>query len=365
MRSARYDLAFWCRFFEDTRPLRARDAVQLMQMAYDEPAARAGIAQLTARQRECAARSAHLHTDAFQKRWGCDAAVTPANYAEVKAIAEKLAEDIRAQTPRRPKVAICIPSGRTWEAGTANSVAAMAAYSSMCGIDIAIMNVGSSMITHGRNLTVEMALKEKMDWLCWVDSDMKFGPDSLMRLMAWGKDIVGATYNRRVAPYGTLGKLKGSRPSEPLGDGLHEALLLPGGFLLVKADVYRKLFYPWYAEGYEWPGVDGLEKFKAMMRCYFESVPPEEALSSLGETEFGAWMRDNFSLGEGAEKTMILSEDLYFCRQARRAGYEIWCDLGLSYSMVHLGVLEVTTLKPEHQAAAALPAPEVVAEAAD
>lgn len=342
------DLEFWCRFFEETRPLRARDAVQLMAMVHgqDTPEFQAEMEKLAERQKLCAARTAHLHTPAFQKRWSANGIgdLHP-QYGEVKATAEKLLEDIREQTPHRPRIAICVPSGRSWEAPTAMNVAAMAAYSTLRGIEVCMLSVQTSMITHARNATVELALKERCDALLWVDSDMKAPADTLIRLMQHNKDIVGATYNKRVPPYETLGKLAGPKPDQ-MHDGLHEALLMPGGLLLVKAHVYKKLSYPYYAEAYEWGGDDGLDCFKAMMREYFGTVPSEDVLSSLDDTAFGGWIRDNYQLGEFGESTKTWSEDVFFSRKVRRAGFQMWCDIGLTGETVHLGVLEVTCTLP-------------------
>jgi hypothetical protein len=39
---------------------------------------------------------------------------------------------------------------------------------------------------------------------------------------------------------------------------------------------------------------------------------------------------------------MLFSEDLAFCRRARRAGYQIWCDLRLTGETAHLGEIKVT-----------------------
>jgi glycosyltransferase involved in cell wall biosynthesis len=352
----RPDLGFWARFFEDTRPLRLRDAAQMMQAAFGQEPPQS-LPLLIEREKMCVAATAHLHTPAFQNRWGTqETKLTPA-YVEAKAIAEKMREDIRAAVPRKPRVAICIPSGRSWEAGTGTSVAALAAYSGMAGIDVAVLNVQSSMVSQGRNSSVEIALGNGCDYLLWIDSDMKFPPDALVRLMRHGKEICGATYNKRVPPYETLGKFAGEM-KDLSGGGLHEAVLMPGGMMLIKADVYKKLSYPWYFEGYIWPGSNGRERLWGMMKEMFWQVPPDAVSASLDGTLFASWISDNYILGEFGEDCKILSEDLAFCRKARRAGYALWCDLDLTWEMIHIGVLEVPCAKPP-------PKLVEVAEAAD
>ena len=33
-----------------------------------------------------------------------------------------------------------------------------------------------------------------------------------------------------------------------------------------------------------------------------------------------------------------IGEDIYFCQQAQKAGYEIWCDQELSKEVAHIGI---------------------------
>lgn len=351
----RPDLEFWCKFFEDTRPMRVRDAIMLLGGpthvhnrplgAQEQAWLQENMPKINNRTQECAAHTAHHLTRAFLDRWGTTEPRTDAGYIEAKAIAQKLQGEIAAQAPRRIRVALSVPSGRSWEANTGCAVAGLSAYSTAAGVDIAMMNVQSSMITHGRNSSVEIALNNNCDYILWIDSDMEFPPDALMRLLGHQKDIVGATYNKRVPPYETLGKLSGPKPDR-IDGGLMEALLMPSGMLLVKTDVYRRLSYPWYAEGYRWPGKDGFERWWAMMQEYFGAVPPHSVSTSVQETFFATWMRDNFTLSEFGDDPYLLSEDLFWCRKVRRNGYKIHCDLDLTYQMVHLGVSRVSCLKP-------------------
>lgn len=338
------DLAFWAKFFHETRPLRMRDAINLATIAYGEGSA--GLADvmtnLARRNALCVHRSAHLSSQSFLEVWGGNADSPPSpQYPEVKAYAESLLTQINKNTPRRLKVAICCPSGRTWEATAANSIAAMSAHTAQAGIDLAFLNVQSSDVSHGRNKTVELALNEGMDYLLFVDSDIVMPPDALLRLLAHKKDIVGATYNRRSFPHTTLGKLAGPKPTQ-MTDGLHEALLMPGGMMLVRTEVFRTLGYPCYAFAYQFPGDDGLAAFKALMRAYFSEEPPADVLAALDATPFGAWIKDHYTLGEFGEKYDSFSEDLFFSRRARRAGFQIWCDIALTGELVHLGQLDVT-----------------------
>lgn len=355
------DLAFWVEVFEATRHFRVADTVKLLRVAHaiagNDPPPREAMQELGQRAQICAARVAHLAHPHFIKSWEANVASPPGPaYAEVKQRAQDLVTKIRSAIPKSIKVAICIPSTDSWKAKTATDVAALCAYTIASGIRIFLCNLQGSMISNSRNGIVELALQEKSDYLFWIDSDMSFPPDTLVRLLKHEKDIVGATYNKKVPPYETLGKFAGTMPKEPLTGGLHEALLLPGGMMLVKSEVYRKIGWPAYAECYRWPGEDGLASLKELLRNYLRDIPPDDVMNSIDDTPLAAWIKTRFTLGEREEPWLYLSEDLFFCRKARRAGYQIWCDLDLTDQLAHLGTSEITCK---------LPRPQLAAEAAD
>ncbi|HVB17281.1 MAG TPA: glycosyltransferase [Stellaceae bacterium] len=350
---AMIDLEFWATVFEELRPMRLKQAFCLGTAAWGEGSANLGamMAAMNARANLCAQRVAHLRHPGFVERWEARAASPPsAAYPRVKAAAEALLVDFRAKRPHVPRVMICVPSQSTWCSRTALDVAALMDFSSKAGLRLAIVNHEGSMITQLRNAITETALRENADYLFWIDSDMRFPPDALVRLLGHNKDIVGATYNKKVAPYETLGRFAGDRPEAVDANILHEALLLPGGMMLVKAEVYRKLKFPMYFESYHWPGEDGFASFCEMARHYWFHVPPEEALEELRETKFGRWIKTHFEIGEG-QRALYFSEDLSWCRKARRAGFSIWCDLKLTNECRHIGQIEVTALLPATETA--------------
>lgn len=187
----------------------------------------------------------------------------------------------------QPKVAILIPSHDHWSGDFGMALATMVP-TALQVARVGLINEKSSMITAARNNLTQQALDSfGADYMLWLDSDMTFPPDVLQRLLAHGKDIVGATYCRRVPPYNLLGKEKGDFAKS----GLVEMLTMPGGCMLIRADVYRKLKWPWYFETY------------------------------------------NVVKGENKAH----SEDYNFCGKAIKAGYRIWCDMLLTREIGHIG----------------------------
>ena len=259
---------------------------------------------------------------------------------------------------RQVKVALALPSGRTWEARTATAVSGLTAYSVLHGIQMGIVNLEGSMITKQRNDLVEHAKNMEADYIFFVDTDLVMPPDTLIRLLKHDKDVVGATYNKRVPPYETLGKLKGDKPTDDQlrKGGLWPAELLPGGCVLVKMSVYERLTWPFYHESYMWSGDSGVEALKEFLRNNYSTFAPEEALAELDATDkLKTWLNATWDGETKNTKWGFFSEDLAWCRKCIKAGIELWCDLSISFSLQHLGTNPVTCLPP--------PVPTVIAAA--
>ena len=122
--------------------------------------------------------------------------------------------------------------------------------------------------------------------MLFLDSDMVFPADTLQRLLSHGKDIVGATYTRRVPPYSALGAaLTGD---DLLQNGGCVAMKhMPTGCLMIRTSVFDDLDLP---------------HFRLPVR---------------GET--------------------IIGEDYDFCDRARARGLDVWCDIALSFEIGHIG----------------------------
>jgi hypothetical protein len=354
----RYELPFWVDFFHAIAPVRLKEGIQLIEAAWgkDHKEGAAALQDLGRRQQVCAARVAHLNNPAFLNHWGSKAAEPPyPAYAEVKKYAEGMIADLAKQAPRKLRVAIATPSGRSYEAGCANCIAALAAYSAQAGIDLSLINVQTSAITHGRNSTVQIAMENNCDKILWVDSDMTFPPNTLVRLLQHQKDIVGATYNKRTPPYTTLGRLKGQNPGTAAlnAGGLHEAELLPGGLLLIDMNVYKALKWPWYAECYRWEGDDNRDAFRRQMKEYFTSIPSEKVLDSLDGTAFGDWIKENYEVAvDKGSQERYFSEDLFLIVKARENGFSVWCCMETTFQTGHIGVQTITCDRPVTQAEA-------------
>jgi hypothetical protein len=200
------------------------------------------------------------------------------------------------QSGQAPSVMIAVPSMEMVNAEFAQHLAMAAANMVANGIKInCAFNIGSVITIARRNL-VDIFLKSDFTHIFWVDSDMKFPIDAPIRLLARNKDIVGANYRRRRFPNpnftgmsGTNGKFTEFQTTDNSPD-MELIDVLPHGLVMCKREVYEKVPQPHYLQ---------------------EFVP---------------------------ELNLEIGEDIYFCQQAQKAGYQIWCDQQLSRETSHIGI---------------------------
>lgn len=182
-----------------------------------------------------------------------------------------------------PLVAIAIPSGDMVHADFAMRLATMCLNP---GARAFVVNAKTSLVMVGRNQCVEAARLAKATHLLFLDSDITFPSDTLSRLLAHHKDIVGGLYVQRAPPHLPLGiTFEGTH--EVITSGFRRMKQMPTGCLLLNLGIFDKLPKPW------------------------------------------------FNTKEVGEK--IMGEDYYFCERVLEAGYEIWCDGNLSREIAHIG----------------------------
>ncbi len=180
-------------------------------------------------------------------------------------------------------VAIGIPSGDLVHADFALSLAMMCMNPAP---PVALINARSSLVPVGRNQCVEAAKAANATHILFLDSDLIFPADALRRLLAHGKDIVGASYSKREPPFYPLTVTEEGQHAF-IKSGLQKVKLIPAGCLLIR-----------------------LQVFQAMAAPYFNLV---------------------------VEGGQLRGEDYYFCEKARAAGFPIWCDGDLSMQLGHVG----------------------------
>lgn len=163
-------------------------------------------------------------------------------------------------------------------------------------------------IAENRNYCVIQAQRNNSDFLFFVDDDMTFESDTLGRLLASQKDIVGVnSYSRCLPLSSTVGLMdsdgkymhpdKHSAFEMRIPSVLFEAYFVGTGIMLINMDVFKKLKAPYFA----------------------------------------------FTVDKNGQ--VANGEDGTFCDKARKAGYTVWCDPSIAVG--HLG--EYSFEKPKNE----------------
>ncbi len=182
------------------------------------------------------------------------------------------------------------------------------------GINIQIGSIcGCSVVSRARNLLAQDMLESECDYLLFIDSDINFEPEDILRLMAWGTDpkkgIVAAVPRTRSETKTYIANLDYDENGELTmnGMGLVRAERVATAFMLVRREVFETLadLHP------DWQYYD--KRSDRMLTCMFDFELTEEG---------------------------YIGEDFLFCDRARDAGFEVWVDP--SITLGHMGVQEYT-----------------------
>lgn len=180
------------------------------------------------------------------------------------------------------------------------------------GISLQIGSIcGCSVVSRARNLLVRDFLDSECTELLFIDSDINFEPDAILRLMAWGSDpdkgIVAAPPRVRDTNLRYITDLDYDDNGNITmnGMGLVRAERVATAFMWVNRNVFTDLIgaHP------EWEYYDTRADKKLSAVFDFKVTP------------------------EGYS-----GEDFLFCDRAREAGYEVWIDPTITLG--HMGVQE-------------------------
>ena len=192
----------------------------------------------------------------------------------------------------RPKVVIALPTTGTVLALTTQSIGGSIIGANEAGLQVIDFIVRKSCeIASSRTWLVQEAIKAGATHLLFVDSDMVFPYDTIAKLLAHKKDIVGVHYNKRQFPLELV-----SKPLEKESDTeLYQAQHAGTGLMLIGLKIFKK----------DW-------------------INPQTRNKT-------PW----FSFGRDSQGALALGEDAWFCYSARDNGFETWIDPTIKVG--HLG----------------------------
>jgi len=206
-------------------------------------------------------------------------------------------------TSKPINLSICVPTRDTVNSGFAYDLTILASRwyaEAPVGSAFNLHFLSGTLIADQRCKLVELALRANADYVLFLDSDMRFPANLINKLLAHDKEIVACNYAQRRLPVRTVA-FKDWAALDFLysldRDGLEAVDAVGMGAMLIKADVFKRLQYPWFQIHY---------------------LPTAK---------------------------MWAGEDMFFCHLAQAAGIEVFVDHNLSRDIGHEGMF---TFRHEH-----------------
>lgn len=200
------------------------------------------------------------------------------------------------------KVGVAIPIAESVEPVVLQSMLSVVGYAASKGIQITDIGITHrEIIDTARNRLTESFLGTEAEWLFWMDSDMTFPKESLLKLLKVAEDkkskLVTGVYYQRKLPYFPVLWSRGDQ----LSSGR------------ISAEGSKKTEMNKYAGAYCFPNPDKKEPFKVHAAGF--------GCALIHRSVFEVMDRPWFKTMPG-----ICSEDFYFFVNAREMGFELWAE---------------------------------------
>jgi GT2 family glycosyltransferase len=175
------------------------------------------------------------------------------------------------------------------------------------GINFRITTLrNESLITRGRNILTAMFLDSGASHLFFIDADIEFQADSIVRMLAMDKDIIAGAYPKKSLPVQYAINFKYTDPvakTVRMENGAVEVMDASTGFFCIKRKVFDEMMIAYPELSYK---NDSNIDPKLQKYCYalFDTIIDED---DHGDRRY-------------------LSEDYTFCRRWQKLGGEIWLD---------------------------------------
>ena len=202
-----------------------------------------------------------------------------------------------------PKIYIAMACYDSVKINTMISMTKLVKELTKAGLEWQIETVKSPYVSKARNTLTALFLRSKYDYLLFIDADVEFEPEAVIRMLVTKKDIILTPYRVKFPHDANLTKYSISFPDDnkvPILPGdLVEISEGPAGLMLIKRKVFEFL-------------MDSCPRLKIKHPFKKESDP---YLYNFWDT--------TFDMDQGLWR----GEDISFCRLARDYGFKIYANI--------------------------------------
>lgn len=211
--------------------------------------------------------------------------------------------------------------------------------------------IPGTLVEKARNEACRRSLTMGAGWVCMIDADMTFTPDSLFRILqtAYGThpflDVVGAYCNLRGdVGLPTIDTGTGTWEVHYPGSGVLEVIRTGGAYILVKRHVLERLPDPWFRMRVPSRPIDALGELDNFARCKMDGQNPFRGLAGQPWERLEEIARVDPS-ANGQWTPAEVGEDSGFCDRAKLYGFRIGVDTNVACGHVDRKITDHTTLK--------------------
>lgn len=227
------------------------------------------------------------------------------------------------------KVMICIPcyDRKIWT-DTMVSLIENFKLLNQCGIDYTINFIGSeSLITRARNVMASRFLASDCDYLLFIDSDLSFESNAIAKLINSGKEVIGMPYAKK--------RLHMDEIIEQMKNGmlLNDAICKTNDYIFNIHNKEELRIENGCLEIDELGTGGMLIKREVLLSLIEKGLAREYKTYQNEDTTFKHY--EFFQTTIDDETSFYLSEDFFFSKMVRKAGYKVW--LRVDIKVNHLG----------------------------
>jgi hypothetical protein len=151
-------------------------------------------------------------------------------------------------------VVIASPMGDMCHASYTGCLIKMFAFTLMSdspGLNVGFLQYGTSILPMSRQLLAVRAIEANADYMLWIDSDMEFPPDMILRFLKRADAehrVIGANCMARRAPFTLTARDEQGEQvyTTPASTGLEQVSGIGFGVVFLATSVLREIEMPWF-----------------------------------------------------------------------------------------------------------------------
>ena len=206
-------------------------------------------------------------------------------------------------TQAKPSIFIAMPCYDSVKINTMLSVIKLVQQLGKSGIETGIHTMKSPLIHQARNYLTSVFLTTQYQYMLFVDSDVEFQPEAVLRMMVAKKNIVCTPYRvkaEELSRHIYTVEFKDPKNILVLAGGLVEIEAGPTGLMLIDRKVFEKII-----------------KNHPELKIRNKATPHAEKSHEFYYNFFDFGFNDGYAMGE----------DVSFCRLARGNGFKIYANI--------------------------------------